>query len=257
MRRQIVASSWKMHINSLNIGISTAKYIKNYVGNEKKVEIFILPPFPLIPYISKIFKESNIGFGAQNMCYEEKGAFTGEVPALILKELGSSYVEIGHAERRTYFNETNEIISKKVRLAFKYNMIPVICIGENENDKIEKISNVRLKDQVLWALDKLDEVNMNDVIFAYEPVWAIGKQKSANSDYVEEVHAFVRDEIRKNYGKNISENIRIIYGGSVNVDNIEKLTIKKDIDGFFIGRFGLKPENFKTMVEKVIKLNTL
>ncbi|MBV4419328.1 triose-phosphate isomerase [Clostridium tyrobutyricum] len=257
MRKPIVASSWKMHINSLDIGMETARKIRNYVGNEEKVEMFILPTFPLISYVAKIFEDSNIGYGGQNMCYEEKGAFTGEVPPLILKELGSSYVEIGHAERRAYFNETNEDVNKKVRLAFKYNMMPVVCIGENENDKIKKISSIKLKDQVLWALDKLNEENMKNVILAYEPVWAIGKQESADSNYVEQVHSFIRNEIQKNYGRNVSENIRIIYGGSVSINNIEKLAIKENIDGFFIGRFGLKPENFRNMVEKVVNLNNL
>jgi triosephosphate isomerase len=257
MRRQIVSSSWKMHINSLDIGVNTAKALKEYVGNEDKVEIFILPTFPLIAHLADVFKDSKIGYGAQNMCHEEKGAFTGEVPPQILKELGSSYVEIGHAERRSYFNETNEIVNKKIRLAFKYNLTPVVCIGENEKDKEEGITRIKLKDQVLWSLDNLDEADMKKVIFAYEPVWAIGKQQSADSNYVEDIHAFIRNQIKDNYGENVSKDIRIIYGGSVNVDNIEKLTVKDNIDGFFIGRFGLKPENFKTMVQRVIKLNNL
>lgn len=257
MRKQIVSSSWKMHVNSLSVGVETAKGIKNYVGNETRVEIFILPTFPMIPFIGEVFTGSHIGYGAQNVCHEEKGAYTGEVPPLILQELGCFYAEIGHAERRAYFNETNEMVNKKVRLSLKYGMTPVVCIGEDENDKTEKFTEIKLKDQILWALDGISEEEKKKVIMAYEPVWAIGKQESADSNYVEDMHAYMRNEIKKEFGQNVSENIRIIYGGSVSKENIEGLTVKEDVDGFFIGRFGLKPENFRDMVNKVIQLNNI
>lgn len=253
MRKHIIASSWKMHINSIATAVETAKELKDLIGKEDRVDIFFMPTFPIIPFIRDIFKGTTIKWGAQNMCYEDKGAFTGEVPPQVLKDLDCSYVEIGHAERRAYFNERDVFVNKKVKLALKYGLIPVVCIGESENDKFENVIRIKLKTQVLWALDGLNENDIKKVIFAYEPVWAIGKSQSASPDYVQDIHFFVRNIIKKEYGDKIGEDIRIIYGGSVSPQNSVDLTAKEDIDGLFIGRFGLKPENFKEMVNNDIR----
>lgn len=252
MRKKIVGASWKMHINNLKDGTHLAQKIKEYVGNIYDVEIFILPPFPIIKYIADIFKDSKIGWGSQNICFEEKGAFTGEVPPQILKDLGCTYVEIGHAERRCMFNETNEIVNKKVKLSFKYQLTPVVCIGETKEDLDNNFQNIRLKTQVLWALDGLSKENISKIIFAYEPVWAIGQQESADAAYVENMHKYIRDVIKDEYGDEISNSVRIIYGGSVTPENSKVLMEQKDIDGLFIGRFGLNPSNFETIVKTTI-----
>lgn len=257
MRKQIVSSSWKMHINSIKKGAETAESLRKLVGNENSIEIYIFPTFPMIPAIAQAFKGSSIGWGAQNMCYEEKGAYTGEVPPLILQELGCSYVELGHAERRAYFNETDELINKKVKLAFKYNMKPVVCIGENKCDIEQNVGKVRLQTQTFWALNGLTQEEMKEVILAYEPVWAIGQKEAASPDYVEDIHAFIRNEVKKEFGKEVSEEIRIVYGGSVSTENAGELSKKNNIDGLFIGRFGLEPSNFKKMVDIVKKNNLL
>lgn len=252
MRRKIVGSSWKMHINSIKDGVELAEQIKDYVGNVEAVEIFILPTFPMIKYIADIFKESKIGWGAQNMCFEEKGAYTGEVPAQVLKELECNYVEIGHAERRALFNETDEIVNKKVRLCYKYDLVPIVCIGETQEDLNNNVQDVRLQTQVLWALNGLEKDQIKRLIFAYEPVWAIGQAEAANPEYVQNMHKYIRSIIKKQYGREVSENIRIIYGGSVSPENAVELTQYEDIDGLFIGRFGLKAENFNSMVETTL-----
>ncbi|SKA87722.1 triosephosphate isomerase [Clostridium sp. USBA 49] len=252
MRKKIVGSSWKMHINSIKDGIKLAEQIKENLGNVEDVEIFILPTFPMIKFIADVFKGSNIGWGAQNMCFEEKGAYTGEVPANILKELECAYVEIGHAERRVLFNETDEIVNKKVKLCYKYDLVPIVCIGETQKDLDNKLQNIKLKTQVLWALNGLEKEEMKKIIFAYEPVWAIGQSEAANPKYVQSVHEFIRNVIKEEYGSEVSENVRIIYGGSVSPESAKVLTKYNDIDGLFIGRFGLKAENFKSMIETTL-----
>lgn len=252
MRKIIIGSSWKMHISSIREGENLANEIKKLVGSTEIIEMFILPTFPMIPLISNILRDCNIKWGAQNVSFSEKGAFTGEVPPMVLNELGCRYVEIGHAERRLLFNETDEIINKKVKLTLKYGMTPLICIGESAADKDNKLGQVRVKTQVLWTLEGLDKEEMRKIIFAYEPVWAIGQQEAANEDYVENMHAFIRDVITKEFGKDIGDAIRLIYGGSVSPENAGALTKKKNVDGLFIGRFGLNSANFEQIVRAVL-----
>lgn len=249
MRKRIVGSSWKMHINSITDGVELANGIKEAVGNIDETEVFILPTFPMIKFIADIFKGSNINWGAQNVCFEEKGAFTGEVPINVLKELECKYVEIGHAERRALFNETDEIVNKKVKLCCKHNLAPIVCIGETKTDLDNKVGKIKIRTQVLWALDGLSNEEVKNVILAYEPVWAIGQKEAAKADYVQEVHEFIRSVVDEVYGNEVAESIRIIYGGSVSPESAKVLSKYKDIDGLFIGRFGLNAENFKAMVK--------
>lgn len=253
MRKKIVGSSWKMHVNTIKDGVDLAKKIREYVGNIDETDIFILPTFPMIKFIADIFDGSNIGWGSQNMCFEEKGAYTGEVPVEVLKELECTYVEIGHAERRVLFNESDEIVNKKVRLCNKHNLVPIVCIGETQEDLDNKVQNIRIRTQVLWALDGLNKEDVKKVILAYEPVWAIGQKEAAKADYVQNMHKFIRGVIAEVYGNETAEAVRIIYGGSVSPESAKDLSRYKDIDGLFIGRFGLKPENFKSIVETMSK----
>lgn len=253
MRKKIVGSSWKMHVNTIKDGVDLAKKIREYVGNIDDTDIFILPTFPMIKFIADIFDGSKIGWGSQNVCFEEKGAYTGEVPVEILKELECTYVEIGHAERRGLFNESDEIVNKKVRLCNKHNLVPIVCIGETKEDLDNKVQNIRIRTQVLWALDGLKKEDVKKVILAYEPVWAIGEKEAAKADYVQNMHKFIRGVIAEGYGNETAEAVRIIYGGSVSPESAKDLSRYKDIDGLFIGRFGLKPENFKSIVETMSK----
>ncbi|AOT71293.1 triose-phosphate isomerase [Geosporobacter ferrireducens] len=253
MRKIIVGTSWKMHIHSMKEGEKLVEGIYRSVGYVKEVEMFILPTYPMIPMIAKKLETGNIKWGAQNICMMDKGAYTGEVPPLILKELGCSYIEIGHAERRATFGETDKDVHKKVRLSLEYDMIPVVCIGETEEDKREHVGNVRLHTQVLWALNGLPIEEMKKVILAYEPVWAIGKAEAAGAEYVENIHGYVRSIIEKEYGRDVAQAIRIIYGGSVNRDNTNLLTKQENVDGLFVGRFGLNPEDFSQIVKTTIE----
>ena len=253
MRKPIVGTSWKMHIHSMVKGEDLAEGIHRSVGHIEEVEMFILPTFPMIPAIAKKLAKGTVKWGAQNICVMEKGAYTGEVPPLILKELGCSYIEIGHAERRAMFGETDKDVHKKVRLILEYDMIPVLCIGETEADKRDHVGNVRLHTQLLWSLNGLQIEEMKKVILAYEPVWAIGKEEAAGAEYVENIHRYIRSIVEKEYGRDVAQAIRIIYGGSVNPDNASLLIKQENVDGLFIGRFGLDPESFCQIVNTTIK----
>lgn len=248
MRKKIVGSSWKTHVYSIYEGKRLAKEISEAVKGIEDVEMFILPTFPMIPLVAATLAGSTVKWGAQNISFAEKGAYTGEVPPQVLRELGCSYIEIGHAERRDYFNETNTTINKKVKLALNHGMRPIICTGETASDKDSNIGRIRLATEVMWALDGLDEGDLQKVIIAYEPIWAIGQTEAADENYVEDIHVFLRHRIGKEYGEDIAQKITIIYGGSVDPDNAPKLMSKENIDGLFVGRFGLKAQNFRKIV---------
>lgn len=252
MRKKIVGSSWKTHVYSIYEGKRLAKEISEAVKGIQDINMFILPTFPMIPLVAATLAGSTVKWGAQNISFAEKGAYTGEVPPQVLRELGCSYIEIGHAERRSYFNETNTTINKKVKLALAHGMRPIVCTGETASDKEENIGKVRLATEIMWALDGLEEEELEKVIIAYEPIWAIGQTEAADEDYVEDIHGFIRERIEKEYGENTSKKISIIYGGSVDPENAPKLISKENIDGLFVGRFGLKAENFRRIVEAAI-----
>lgn len=254
MRRKIVASSWKMHINSIVDGKNLAKDICDKVGKVEDIDIFILPTFPMIHKVSEEFKGSNIKYGAQNVCFAEKGAYTGEVPANVLKEIGCTYVELGHAERKAMFSENDVLVNRKVKICEKYDLIPVVCIGETKEDLDNNIGKQTLKTQVEWALEGLSDDFRKKVILAYEPVWAIGQTKAAQPEYVNKTHKYIRKIIEQEYGKEVANSIRVIYGGSVSPETAPDLVKFEDIDGLFIGRFGLKGENFKAMVDSALNI---
>jgi len=248
MRKKIVGSSWKMHINTrIEVDELTLKIIE-LTKDSLDVDKFLIPTFPWIEHMSTLLKGSGIGLGAQNMAFTDYGAYTGEVPAPTLAELNVNIVELGHAERRANFNETDHNVNRKVKLCFKYGMTPLVCIGESKVEKDENVGRVRIKTQVLWTLDGLTPQQVEQVIFAYEPVWAIGQQEGASADYVQETHRFIRNVIRENYGDKAAETIRIIYGGSVKLENSKELLSQEDVDGLFTGRFALTAENYASIV---------
>lgn len=254
MRKKIVGASWKMHINSISEGISLAKELHKEVGNIDNVDIFILPAFPLISEIASIFKDGNITWGGQNMCFDAKGAYTGEVPGLMLKELDCKYVELGHAERKALFNETDQQVNQKLHLCQTLGLTPVLCIGETDDDIRNGRELREIQSQVLTMLNGLDNEFIKTVILAYEPVWAIGKEQTATLDYIEHIHAFIRNLIEKHFGHSVADKVRIIYGGSVNPDTSDELFKLPNVDGVFIGRFGLNPTNFNRITQSATNL---
>lgn len=252
MRRKIVGASWKNHISSIEEGTALAVRMAEAVGAISDVEIFFLPAFPLIPRLAEIFRGTAVGWGAQDLGFAESGAYTGEVPVRMLQELGCTYAEIGHAERRAYFGETDEMVNRKVRLALRFGLTPVICIGETREDKESGYGQLRLATQVEWALHGLTVEEAARVILAYEPVWAIGQQVGADPSYVSGMHGRIRRLAEGCCGSETAGAMRIIYGGSVTPESAQELMRQPDIDGLFIGRFGLNAGNFKRMVDAAL-----
>lgn len=248
MRKKIVGSSWKMHINSFDDASSLAQGIASRVGQQDDIDLFILPSYPLIPMVKAMFNGTVIKYGAQNVAVAKQGAHTGEVPINLLKELGCTYVELNHAERRANYNESDEMTAIKVGLCEEYGLKPIVCIGETGEDIKLNRSYLTLRTQVVWALSNASEAFRKEIILAYEPVWAIGQQESADKTYIEKTHRMLRDIVALDFGEELANQIRIIYGGSVSPQTAMELSDVKDVDGLFVGRFGLQPENFEKIV---------
>ncbi|UJF18487.1 triose-phosphate isomerase [Vibrio sp. SS-MA-C1-2] len=219
---------------------------------DNKIQPFVIPPFPYIKQVSDILVPHSIKVGGQNMCWEESGAFTGEVSPLMLRDCGASIVEIGHSERRALFNETDEKVNKKVLSALKNNLTPLVCVGDTLQEKEWQVSQEAVIKQVIIALYDVPTQDITKVIFAYEPVWAIGdKGVPATEEEAEFIHHSIRSKLRNKFGSNISEKIKILYGGSVNLQNARKLTQQKNIDGLFIGRSAWSANDFVEIIKTI------
>lgn len=207
------------------------------------VDIIIAPPFTSLGVASSFLKDTNIRLAGQNVFYEEKGAFTGEIAPSMLISAGCSHVIIGHSERRQYFSETDEIVNKKVKNARKNGLEVILCIGETLKEREDGRTFDVIKRQLTGSLK---DVSLDGLTIAYEPVWAIGTGKTATPDQAEEVHSYIRDWL-KGYG-DVSERIRILYGGSVTPDNIRSLMAEPDVDGALVGGASLKPDSFAKII---------
>ncbi|HOJ11710.1 MAG TPA: triose-phosphate isomerase [Clostridiales bacterium] len=246
-RKKVIAGNWKMN--------KTAKEAVDFVANLKDRvagsadEVVVCVPFVCIPGVKQAAEGSNIKVGAQNMHWEEKGAFTGEVSGPMLKDLGVEYVIIGHSERRQYFAETDETVNKKVHAAFKYGLKPIICVGESLTQREQGVTADLVRYQVKIALLGLTCDQVKNVVMAYEPIWAIGTGKTATNEQADEVCAIIRDTIKELYGEETSEAVRVQYGGSVNAANASELFSMVNIDGGLVGGASLKLDDF----EKIVK----
>lgn len=245
MRTPIIAGNWKMN-NTIKEGLQLVEEIKSYSLNDS-VEAVLCVPFILLKDVKQSIENTNIKLGAQNMHWEENGAFTGEISALMLKELGVDYVIIGHSERRQYFNETDDNVNKKIKAALVHNIKPIVCVGETLEQRESNIEKDVVKSQILKAFEGIEEKNLDNIVIAYEPIWAIGTGKTASSDDASNMLGFIREIIGEKYGekKNI---IRIQYGGSVKPDNIKELMNKDDIDGALVGGASLKGQDFVNLI---------
>lgn len=238
-----------MHKTTLE-AINLVNVLKRELYNIENVDIVVCPPFTALNEISEIIQESNIGLGGQDLFWEEQGAWTGEVSAKMLKDVGCSYVIVGHSERRKYFGETDETVQKKLRAALKEELIPIVCIGESlEQRESEKTFDI-VKEQIHQGFKDLSEEEILKIIIAYEPIWAIGTGRTATPEQAEEVHRFIRQQISEIYNEEIASLIRIQYGGSVKPDNIEELIKQEDIDGALVGGASLEADSFVEIVKK-------
>ena len=207
-------------------------------------EAVICPPFTDLYAAADKLKGTAVKLGAQNMHWEEKGAFTGEISPLMLKEIPCDYVIIGHSERRQYFAETDETVNKKIKSALQHGLLPIVCVGESLAQREEGTTMTWILSQVEKALIDITSEETEKIVFAYEPIWAIGTGKTASAADAQEVIGVIRKKIAEMYNQNVAEKVRILYGGSVKPDNIKELMGEADIDGALVGGASLKPNSF-------------
>ena len=247
MRNWIVAGNWKMH-NTMGESIALAQAIKEGSKDIINGEVIIAPPFTSLYSVGAAIKGSLVSLAAQNMHYEDKGAFTGEIAAGMIKDTGCTYVLIGHSERRKYFQELDEDINLKIKKALAIGLKPILCVGETEDERGKGVTQLVVEKQIKKALSGVEKID--NVVIAYEPVWAIGTGKVATSAQAEEVHNFIRGILKELYG-DVSQGIRILYGGSVTKDNIGELIGMENIDGALVGGASLKPDAFLGIIQQI------
>ena len=244
MRRKVIAGNWKMNNNLSESQNLITKLISGLSGEKINCDVIICPPFTSLSEAASLIKNTVVKLGAQNMYFEENGAFTGEVSASMLKSVGCEYVILGHSERRTIFGEGDELINKKIKKALTSGLKPIFCVGETLQEREGNITKDVIKRQVTEGLKDISANDMDRIILAYEPVWAIGTGKTATPEQAEEVHAFIRDLIKNLYSQSVAESLVIQYGGSVKPDNAKELLSQKDIDGALVGGACLKADSF-------------
>ena len=246
MRKKIIAGNWKM--NKLpNEAMAFIEELAPLV-KETENEVVLCVPYTDLFYSLLTAQGTNIKIGAQNMHFEEKGAYTGEVSAEMLKAIGVEYVIIGHSERREYFNETDETVNKKLKKALEVGLKPIVCVGEKLEEREQGKAEDIVTTQTRLALEGLTEDNVKNTIIAYEPIWAIGTGKTATSADANETIKWIREEISKIYGNNVAECVIIQYGGSVKSGNAKDLFTMSDIDGGLVGGASLEAEEFSKIV---------
>jgi triosephosphate isomerase len=242
-----MAGNWKMN-KTVGEALDLVRGLKAATSGVKDVEVAVAPPFTALYAVHKELEGSPIRLAAQNLYWEEKGAFTGEVSPLMLKEVGCDYVIIGHSERRQFFGETDEIVNRRIKAALAQGLKVIFCIGETLREREEGKTFSVIESQVEGGLKGLDDKKMKNMAIAYEPVWAIGTGKTATPEQAEEVHRFIREKLEKLYSREVSEEIRIQYGGSVTPENIKGLMNQPNIDGALVGGASLKAETFSKIV---------
>lgn len=248
MRKTVIAGNWKMN-KVLSEANSFLDEVKDKVPSNDKVEAIVCAPFLFLPSLVEKAKGTNVKVAAQNMHFEDSGAFTGEVSPVMLKDLGVTHVVIGHSERREYFAETDETVNKKVHAAFKHDLIPIVCVGETLEQREANETKTLVENQVKKALEGLNEEQVTNTIIAYEPIWAIGTGKTASSSDANEVCAHIRNVVKEITSENTAEQVIIQYGGSVKPANVDELLSESDIDGALVGGASLEAGSFLQLVE--------
>jgi len=246
--QSLIAGNWKMFKT-----VREAELFARRLVAELEIppgrEVVIAPAFPALYAVAAVLRGSAIHLAAQNVHDQVQGAFTGEVSAGMLIDAGCEYVIIGHSERRTFFRETDDLISRKLYTALAQRLRPILCIGETLAEREEGATLTAIAGQIKEGLKNVDPGDIGNIAIAYEPVWAIGTGKTATPEQAQEVHAFIRGAMESVYGKELADKLRIIYGGSVNSGNIEKLMSEKDINGALVGGASLDIESFSAIVK--------
>ncbi len=247
MRRPIIAGNWKMY-KTPSEAIDLAIQLKKELDGIQDRDIVLIPPSASLYPCHNILNGTNIALGAQNMYWEEEGAFTGEISPLMLIDCGCRYCIIGHSERRAYFGETDETVNKKIKSALKHGLIPICCIGESLQQREAGETFKVVEAQAKADFDGLDSAQMKQVVIAYEPIWAIGTGRTATPEQANDVHAFIRKTLAGLFDQALADQVRIQYGGSVKPGNCDALMSQPDIDGALVGGASLKGESFSRIV---------
>lgn len=255
-RRPIIAGNWKMN-KTIPEALELVNGLKRELSNEDGIDIVVCPPFTALSEIGDLLHESNIGLGAQDLFWEKSGAYTGEVSAGMLRDVGCHYALIGHSERRQRFGETHEAVSRKVRSALDEKLFPVICVGERLEQREEGKTFEVVKEHVEKGLALVKIEELSNLIIAYEPVWAIGTGRNATASQAQEVHAFIRNLLGQFYDKTNAAKVRIQYGGSVKPENITELMREEDVDGALVGGASLALDSFSEIVKQAHRLLNL
>ena len=248
MRKALIAGNWKMN-KVLTEAIEYALALKERVSEVPEVEVLICAPFPFLNPLSKVFEDSAIKVGAQDLYWEPKGAYTGSVSAQMLESVGCSYVIVGHSERRHVFGDTSEDVNKKTKSALGAYLTPIVCVGEKLEERESGHTENVLRDQMTQSLAGLTKEEMLKCVMAYEPVWAIGTGRTATPHQANETQLFVRNLLKEMFDEDLAEQTRILYGGSVKPDNVYDLMSELNIDGALVGGASLSVESFEKLVK--------
>lgn len=252
MKRPLIAANWKMY-KTIDEALNLVASVKAGVHKATECEIVICPPFTALEAVGKALRESSIELGAQDMHPEAEGAFTGEVSPIMLKEMGCRYVILGHSERRRHFHETDAFVNEKLKSALKFNLNPIVCMGETLEQREARQAFEVVKAQFEAAFKDLKKEDIQRTVIAYEPVWAIGTGRTATPEQAEQMHSYVRRLLNEKYGEENAGRILILYGGSVRPDNMAALMQKPNVDGALVGGASLKAESFIQIVLNAIQ----
>jgi triosephosphate isomerase len=247
MRRSIIVGNWKMHKTTAE-AVALVKALQASVAEIQDVDIGVAPPFTALMAVAEALRGAAIFVAAQNMHWEPQGAYTGEISAAMLTDIGCTRVIIGHSERRQFFAETDATVNKKLRAALNAQLDPIVCVGETLEQREANATFRVLEQQIGQGLAEIPAAGMQRVVIAYEPIWAIGTGKTATPAQAQEVHAFIRGLLATRYGKTLADQVRIQYGGSVNAGNIQTLMTQPDVDGALVGGASLEASSFAQIV---------
>lgn len=246
-RKPLIAGNWKMY-KTVREAVETARELVQCAA-VVNVDVMIAPPFTALAPVAEVVKGTSVALGAQNLFWKNEGAYTGEISPTMLSDIGCQYVIIGHSERRQYFGDTDESVNAKIRAALEHQLIPVFCVGETETQREAKETFSVLDKQVTKGLEGFSSEALSRLlVIAYEPVWAIGTGKTATTDQVQEVHAFLRSLVEKRFDNLLAKSVRILYGGSVKPDNVTEIMNMPDVDGALVGGASLSAKVFNSII---------
>jgi triosephosphate isomerase len=246
-RKALMAGNWKMHttvVDGCQLAVDVASACTDFTDRE----VLLAPPFTILSEVSHLLKDSRIIVASQNVCWEEKGAFTGEISPVMVQDAGGRAALVGHSERRQIFGETDELINKRLKGGLSFGLLMILCVGETLEEREAGRTFAVLYEQIKKGLADVAAADMAKVVVAYEPVWAIGTGKTASKEQAQEAHAFIRGVLEQIYEKNIAEQTRILYGGSVKPTNVDELMAQPDIDGALVGGAALDAKSFGRII---------